>query len=119
MLGEGGVLRHRHSAHLCKLANLSLSRCSKFRPVFINSPGVLACTGTALYSNTQVLLSHSQGFSLDSVFLTLSAKLIHFMMHHFFGAAAVGQAGVLVEGLEGLAGAVGFGVKFAVLAVGG
>lgn len=49
--------------------------------------------------------------------LTLPAELIGFVVHHVFDSAAIGQSGVLIKSFEGLAGAVGFGVEFAVLAV--
>lgn len=50
--------------------------------------------------------------------LTLPAELVHLVVNHFLDAAAVCHPGVMVEGLESLAGAVGLGVGFAVLAVG-
>lgn len=49
--------------------------------------------------------------------LTLPAKLIHFVMNHFFGAAPVSHPWVVIEGLECFAWAVGFWIGFAILAV--
>ena len=40
-------------------------------------------------------------------------------MNHLFDAAPVGHPGVVVKGLERFAGAVGLGVGFSILAVGG
>lgn len=49
--------------------------------------------------------------------LTLPAELVHLVMNHFLDAAPVGHPRVVVEGLERFAGAVGFGVGFAILTV--
>lgn len=49
--------------------------------------------------------------------LTCAAELLGLLRHHVLDAAAVGEAGVLVVGLEGLAGAVGFLRGLALLAV--
>lgn len=50
--------------------------------------------------------------------LTLSAELVHLVVSHFLHTAAVGHPGVVVEGLERLAGAVRLGVGLPILAVG-
>lgn len=50
---------------------------------------------------------------------TLPAKLIHFVMNHLFDTAPVSHPGVVIEGLEGFAWAVGFRIGFSILAVGG
>ena len=54
----------------------------------------------------------------DRSFLTLPAEFVNLMVHYIFDPASIGQPGVLVEGLERLAGAVGLGINLSVFAVG-
>lgn len=69
------------------------------------------------HTDTRNCVAHA-GRAKREATLTLSAKLVHLVMSHFLHAAAVGHPGVVVEGLERLAGAVRLGVGFAILAVG-
>lgn len=49
---------------------------------------------------------------------TWPAELVHFVVHDILDPRAVGRSGVLFEGLECFAGAVGFGFELAIFAVG-